>query len=75
MLLGLAQIKFGGYIKAAVNALFVLGGFAVVVLADVLGGSLIVDLYALGVVSFMLWLRILLSEWHNKETCLRCRHC
>ena len=75
MLLGLAQIKVGGYIKMAVNALFVVGSFISLVAADLAGQSLLVDAYVLGLIVFMLWLRILLSEWNNKRICVACGRC
>jgi len=75
MLVGLAQIKMGGYLKMAVNALFVVGSFVCLVMADLFGQSLPVDLFVLGLIVFLLWLRILLSEWNNDRICLKCGHC
>ncbi len=75
MLVGLAQIKTGGYVKLAVNALFVFGSAIMLVEADLAGQSLLVDVYVLGLIVFMLWFRILLSEWNNKRTCLACGRC
>lgn len=75
MLLGLAQIKFSGYAKAIVNMLFVVGSFLALFKVDFLMKSLMVDLYMMGLIAFMLWLRILLSEWHNERTCKKCRLC
>jgi lysylphosphatidylglycerol synthetase-like protein (DUF2156 family) len=75
MLLGLVQIEFGGFIKATVNALFVVGSCVLLVAADLAAQSLLIDAYVLGLIVYMLWLRILLSEWHNKRTCLACGRC
>jgi hypothetical protein len=75
MLVGLAQVKMGGYVKMLVNALFVVGSFITLVAADLAGQNLLVDAYVLGLIVFMLWFRILLSEWNNKQTCLACGHC
>ncbi len=75
MLGGLAQIKMGGYVKVVVNALFVAGSCISLVAADLAGQSLLLDAYVLGLIVFMLWFRILLSEWHNKRTCLACGRC
>jgi hypothetical protein len=75
MLLGLFQIKLANYSKAALNMLFVVGSLLVLVEADLLGNSLYVDLYVLGLIAFMLLLRILLSEWNNKRICQRCQSC
>ena len=75
MFMGLAQIKMRGYAKMAVNALFVVGSFTSLVAADLIGQSLLVDAYVLGLIVFMLWFRILLSEWKNKRICVACGHC
>jgi len=75
MLIGLTQIRIGGYAKVTVNALFVVGSFISLVAADLVGRSLLVDTYMLGLIVFMLWFRILLSEWNNKRTCVACSRC
>jgi hypothetical protein len=75
MLLGLAQIKFAGYVKVTVNMVFVVGSFVTLVETDMLGKSLLLDLYVLGLIGFLLWLRILLSEWNNRRTCQMCQSC
>ncbi len=75
MLIGLAQVKMGGYVKMAVNALFVVSSFIMLIEADLAGQNLFVDAYVLGLIVFMLWFRILISEWNNKQTCLVCGHC
>ena len=75
MLLGLAQIKVAGFVKATLNAVFVAGSFATLAAADAVGKSLFVDLYAVGLILFLLWFRISLSEWNNKRTCRRCLLC
>jgi hypothetical protein len=75
MVLGLAQIKFAGYGKVLVNMVFVVGSFVALAGADVLGESLLVDIYVLGLIVFLLWLRILLSEWNNRRICQTCRLC
>lgn len=75
MLLGLAQIKFAGYAKVLVNVIFVVGSFVTFVETDLLGRSILVDLYALGLIVFILWFRILLSEWNNERICQRCQIC
>ncbi len=75
MFLGLAQIKFAGYAKVIVNVVFVVGSFVTLVETDMVGESVLVDLYAVGLIAFMLWLRILLSEWNNRRICQMCRSC
>jgi hypothetical protein len=75
MLAGLAQVKMKGFVKMSINALFVVGSSLSLVAADLAGQSLLVDSYVLGLIVFMLWFRILLSEWNNKKTCVACGHC
>jgi hypothetical protein len=58
-----------------VNALFVVGSFVSLVAADSAAQSLLVDFYVLGLIVFMLWFRILLSEWRNRQVCLACGRC
>ena len=75
ILLGLVQIKFAGYVKMLINVIFVVGSFVTLVETDLLGRSILVDLYVLGLIVFMLWLRILLSEWNNGRICQTCQLC
>ncbi len=75
MIAGLGQIKLKGYFKMVVNALFVAGSLIILVVADLVRQSLLVDVYVLGLIVFMLWIRILLSEWHNKRICVACGRC
>jgi hypothetical protein len=75
MFAGLAQIKMQGYVKMTANALFVVGSGIVLVVGDLARQSLLVDFYVLGLIVFMLWFRILLSEWNNKGTCMACGRC
>ena len=75
MLLGLFQYKFAGYVKLAVNAFFVLSSSAILITVDKVGKSLIIDLYAFGLIVFILSTRIALSERNNKRTCNQCKQC
>jgi len=75
MLLGLVQFKFGGYVKLMANALFVLGSFIILITADLLGKSFLIDLYVLGLIFFLLLARILISEWNNRRICFKCEGC
>jgi len=75
MLAGLAQIKTSGPIKLALNALFVVGSAVTLVWADWASQSLLIDGYVLGLIVYMLWLRILLSEYNNSRTCTACGRC
>jgi len=75
MVVGLAQTKMKGYAKTAMNALFVVGTCISLIEVDLAGQSLLVDAYILGLIVFVLWFRILLSEWNNKRICVACGRC
>jgi hypothetical protein len=75
LLLGLFQFRFAGYVKLTVNALFVVCSLVTLVVTDLLSKSVFIDLYVLGLIVFMLFARILLSEWNNKRTCNKCEQC
>ena len=75
MFAGLAQIRLGGYVKMTVNVLFVIGSCVSLIAVDILGQNLLIDAYMLGLIVYMLWVRILLSEWNNKIICMNCGHC
>ena len=75
MLLGLAQIKMKSHVKLTANALFVVGSSTCLIMADIVRQSMLVDAYVLGLIVFMLWFRILLSEWNNRRTCVTCGRC
>ncbi len=75
MLLGLFQYKFAGYIKLAVNAFFVICSFITLVMTDLIGKSLLIDLYVFGLIVFFLSTRIFLSERKNERTCRKCNQC
>lgn len=75
MLVGLVQIKMKGFVKMAVNALFVIGSCIILIAVDLIAENVLFDLYVLGLIVFMLWFRILLSEWNNKRICIACGRC
>lgn len=75
MVFGLAQIKFAGYAKVFANLFFVIGSFLFLAQTNLLSENVLLDAYALGLVAFALWLRILLSEWNNRRICLKCQSC
>jgi hypothetical protein len=75
LVVGLAQVKLGGYMKMAANTLFVVGSLIFLIVVDLTAQNLPLDVYALGLIAFMLWLRISLSENHNKKVCLACGRC
>lgn len=75
LLLGLVQFKFRGYAKLMANLFFVLGSFITLIAADLQARSLVIDLYVLGLIVFLLLTRILISEWNNTRTCVKCKSC
>ncbi len=75
ILVGVAQIFFKSYVKALVNLFFVVGSSVALIEVDLLANNLLLNLYMLGLIAFMLWLRIALSEWHNRRTCQNCQSC
>ena len=75
VVLGLVQFKFSGYAKVILNLFFVVGSFVTLAVTDILSESLLVDIYVIGLIGFLLWLRILLSEWNNRRICQTCRLC
>jgi hypothetical protein len=75
LILGLFQFRLVGYLKLGLNGLFVICSFVSLAIADLITESLLVDLYVLGLVVFLLYTRILLSEWNNSKICKRCNQC
>jgi hypothetical protein len=75
LLLGLLQIVFRSHQKLFVNGLFIVGSLLILISADLIGRSLFVDLYVLGLIVFLLSTRIMLSEWNNRRICLKCGNC
>lgn len=72
---GLAQFKFHGYAKMIANLSFVLGSLITLIIADSQGRSFLIDLYVFGLIVFLLLTRILISEWNNSRTCVKCETC
>jgi hypothetical protein len=72
---GLSQFRLGGYVKLAANALFVFGSFLTLMAVDGLRANLLIDLYAFGLIVFLLITRIYISQWNNKRICAKCSSC
>ncbi len=72
---GLFQFRFGGYVKFVANALFVFGSFLTLTAIDNLSANLSIDLYAFGLIIFLLLTRIYISQWNNKRICAKCSRC
>ena len=75
MLLGLVQIMFRGYVKLAVNTVFVLCSFITLVMVDLLAKNLLMDAYSLAIIVSLLLTRIALSQWNNQRVCSKCDRC
>ena len=75
MLIGLFQFKLMGFVKLTANALFVFSSFILLMAADLLGSSLLINFYVLGLIVFVLYTRILISDWNNKRICAKCSGC
>jgi len=73
--LGFFQLKFRGYARLFVNALFAFGAFMTLACTDKLAANLLVDLYLTGLVLFWLWTRIIISQWDHGRICSRCQVC
>jgi len=71
--LGFFQLKFKGFVRSALNTLFVLGAFSVLIGIDALMKSISVDFFVIALVVFWLLTRIQLSRWDHLRTCLDCR--
>lgn len=71
--LGFFQFKFRGFIRSVLNALFVVACFLVLVGADALAESLLIDLYVVCLIIFWLFTRILVSRWDHSRICRFCR--
>jgi len=75
ILIGLFQFKLEGFVKLTANTLFVFGSFILLMAADLLGSSLLINFYVLGLIVFVLYTRILISDWNNKRICAKCSGC
>jgi hypothetical protein len=72
VVLGFVQFKSRSYVRLLLNAVFVLSAFLVLIEVDSLTESLLVDLYAVGVMLVWILARILLSQWDHRRICLNC---
>lgn len=72
---GFVQFKFKGYARLAMNALFAVGAFLVLVGIDMVAENIFIDLFLVGLIAFWLFTRILISKWNNWRICFSCEYC
>lgn len=70
--LGFSQFKLKGLARAALNLLFVVSCFLILMGADMLAKNVFVDLYLVGLTLFLLFTRIELSRWDHLRICSSC---
>jgi hypothetical protein len=72
MVLGFFQLAFRGFIRSALNTLFVLGALLILVGIDESIGSLFVDFFVEAYIVFWIFARIQLSQWDHSKICSNC---
>jgi len=72
LVFGFFQLKFKGVIRSALNTFFVIGAFLILIGIDDLAESLTVDLFAITLIMFWLFTRMLLSKWDHSRICRSC---
>jgi hypothetical protein len=73
MVLGFSQLAFRSFIRSALNTLFVLGAFLILVGIDESIGSLFVDFFVEAYIVFWIFARIQLSQWDHWKICSSCK--
>jgi hypothetical protein len=71
--LGFFQLAFRGFIRSALNTLFVLGAFLILVGIDESIGSLFIDFFVEAYIVFWIFARIQLSQWDHWKICSNCK--
>jgi len=72
VIFGFLQLKFRGFIRLCLNALFVVGAFLILVGIDESVQSLFVDTFMIALIVFWLLTRIMLSQWDHLRICQNC---
>ncbi|HVP92855.1 MAG TPA: hypothetical protein VMS94_03840 [Acidobacteriota bacterium] len=72
IVLGFFQLAFRGFLRSALNTLFVLGAFLILVGIDESIGSLFVDFFIEAYIVFWIFTRIQLSQWDHSKICSNC---
>jgi hypothetical protein len=73
VLLGFIQFKFAGLMRLALNAVFVLGAYFMLIGIDMLARNVFIDFYLILLIMLWIWTRILLSRWDHVNTCRTCK--
>ena len=74
LILGFAQFALRGFLRSAMNVLFVVGAFLILMGMDQLAKNFFVDLFILAMIVFWILTRIELSRWEHDRVCKRCRY-
>jgi hypothetical protein len=72
VVLGFFQLIFSGFVRSALNTVFVLGAFLILIGIDTLIESLSIDVFILVLIVFWIFTRIRLSQWDHRKICSRC---
>lgn len=72
LVFGFFQLKFEGIVRLTLNTFFVIGVFLILIGIDGLVKSLTVDLFAIMLIMFWLFTRILLSKLDHSQICRNC---
>lgn len=72
LVLGFVQFRFKGWVRLAANAFFVVGGSLMLIGIDQYLASLLVDLYLIGLITFWILTRIMISQWDHFRICATC---
>lgn len=72
VIFGFVQLRFRGFIRLCLNALFVVGAFLILVGIDESVQSLFVDTFLIALIVFWLLTRIMLSQWDHSRICQNC---
>lgn len=73
LIFGFAQFAFKRLVRSAMNVLFVVGAFSILMGVDQLAKNFFVDLFLLALIVFWILTRIELSQWDHERMCERCR--
>jgi len=66
------QFKFEGFVRSAINVFFVVACFMVLIGVDAFSENLFVDFYVACLIPFIIFTRILLSQWDHAKVCNSC---
>jgi len=69
---GLMQFKLKSWARSAANVLFVLGSSLMLIGIDQLVGSMVIDIYIIGLIVLWILTRVMISQWDHRRICLSC---